>query len=172
MNKSIKFCLLFCSLLCPLRAQVEEICPHKTVMAFGVFDLLHPGHRAFLQQAASYGSRLIVVVAPDIIVQRFKKRNPCDSQETRIINLSRLPEVTEAILGDTIIGTYSAIKKYKPDIICLGYDQTKLGNDLAAKIKTGELPAMQLIYAQSFEPEKYHTSIILEQKQLSRQHNN
>jgi len=132
-------------------------------MVFGVFDLLHPGHQAFIQQAASYGFRLIVVVAPDAIVQRFKKRNPCDSQETRISNLSRLPEVTEAILGDTVIGAYTAIKKYKPDIICLGYDQSKLGADLSTKITTNQLPIMRLVYAQPFEPEKYHTSIIIEQ---------
>lgn len=163
MKNPVHFCLLFCSLLCPIFSQSEDNVPDKTVMIFGVFDLFHPGHHAFIHQAASYGSRLIVVVAPDAIVQRFKKRNPCDSQETRISNLSKLPEVTEAILGDTVIGTYSAIKTYKPDIICLGYDQNKLGADLSAKIIAGALPTMQLIYAQPFEPEKYHTSIIIEQ---------
>lgn len=132
-------------------------------MVFGVFDLLHPGHHAFLHQAAAYGSRLIVVVAPDEIVRRFKKRNPCDCQEKRIQNLLTIPEVTIAVLGDTVIGTYSAIKQYKPDIICLGYDQQRLGNDLATRITTEALPTMQLIYAQPFEPEKYHTSIILKQ---------
>lgn len=137
-------------------------------MVFGVFDLLHPGHHAFLHQAASYGSQLIVVVAPDEIVRRFKKRNPCDSQEKRIQNLLTISEVTIAVLGDTIIGTYSAIKQYKPDIICLGYDQNKLGNDLATRITTGALPAMQLVYAQPFEPEKYHTSIILKHKAITK----
>lgn len=163
MNKPLQFCLLFCTLLCPLHSRAGDVHPNKTVMVFGVFDLLHPGHHAFLHQAACYGSRLIVVVAPDTIVRRFKNRNPCDSQEQRIHKLLTLPEVTIAVVGDTVIGTYSAIKQYKPDIICLGYDQTTLGNDVAAKIKTGELPAMQLVYLQPFEPEKYHTSIIIQQ---------
>lgn len=35
------------------------------VMVFGVFDGLHPGHRAFLRQARKKGDKLIVVVARD-----------------------------------------------------------------------------------------------------------
>jgi cytidyltransferase-like protein len=32
------------------------------VMASGVFDLIHPGHISYLQQARSFGDELVVVV--------------------------------------------------------------------------------------------------------------
>jgi len=37
----------------------------KKVMVFGTFDIFHPGHRSFLNQAKKYGNYLIVVVARD-----------------------------------------------------------------------------------------------------------
>jgi len=44
----------------------------KTVMTFGTFDIVHPGHIHFLQQAKTYGDRLITIVARDMNVQKFK----------------------------------------------------------------------------------------------------
>ncbi|HLC71304.1 MAG TPA: adenylyltransferase/cytidyltransferase family protein, partial [Candidatus Nanoarchaeia archaeon] len=37
----------------------------KTVMCFGTFDILHPGHLHYLQQAKKYGDYLMVVIARD-----------------------------------------------------------------------------------------------------------
>ncbi|HTD81915.1 MAG TPA: adenylyltransferase/cytidyltransferase family protein, partial [Thermoplasmata archaeon] len=42
------------------------------VMATGVFDLLHPGHVAFLREAKALGDELVVVVARDSTAKRFK----------------------------------------------------------------------------------------------------
>ena len=42
------------------------------VMTNGCFDLLHPGHVAYLKQAAHLGDRLIVAVNDDASVQRLK----------------------------------------------------------------------------------------------------
>ena len=50
----------------------------KTVMATGTFDLIHPGHGVYLEEAKKLGgdnSRLVVVIARDSTVCN-KKRIP------------------------------------------------------------------------------------------------
>ena len=43
-----------------------------TVMAFGTFDVLHPGHHFYLEQARKLGDNLVVVVARDANVKKLK----------------------------------------------------------------------------------------------------
>lgn len=131
-----------------------------TVMVFGVFDLLHEGHRAFLNQAVACGSRLIIVVTPDSVVQLLKKRVPHDNQIQRMRNVKAVID-GEVVLGDTELGTYEVIKKYCPDIICLGYDQVALERDLRQRMAAGSLPAMLLLTLKAYKPELYHTSLLL-----------
>ena len=92
------------------------------VMVFGTFDIFHPGHRSFLKQAKKLGDYLIVVVARDKTVEITKKQKPINKEAIRvkIIKDSRLAD--KVILGGTG-DKYAVIKKYRPDIICLGYDQ-------------------------------------------------
>ena len=48
----------------------------KKVMASGTFDLLHPGHGIYLQEAKNlggYNSKLFVVVARDSTVEKEKE---------------------------------------------------------------------------------------------------
>ena len=54
---------------------------YKKVMAFGVFDRLHPGHIAFLKQAAGMGGELIVVLARDASVLKLKNKIPHHSEQ-------------------------------------------------------------------------------------------
>jgi D-beta-D-heptose 7-phosphate kinase/D-beta-D-heptose 1-phosphate adenosyltransferase len=49
------------------RARGERI-----VMTNGCFDILHPGHVAYLEQAAALGDRLVVAVNDDASVSRLK----------------------------------------------------------------------------------------------------
>jgi FAD synthetase len=44
----------------------------KTVMTFGTFDRLHPGHEYYLSEARKYGDCLITVVARDKTVVDIK----------------------------------------------------------------------------------------------------
>ena len=48
----------------------------KKVIAFGSFDILHKGHEAYLKEAKSYGDYLVVVVARDENILKFKGKNP------------------------------------------------------------------------------------------------
>jgi len=94
----------------------------KTVLAGGVFDIIHPGHIHTLNAAKALGDVLVVAIATDKTAQKMKKRHPLHNQELRRELVSCLSMVDKAIVGheDDIFETVRAIK---PDIIVLGYDQ-------------------------------------------------
>ncbi len=92
------------------------------VIAFGTFDLLHPGHLNYLYQAKRLGNFLIVIIARDVNVKKNKKKLPIQNEIQRKINIEKLEIANKVVLGN-INDKYNVIKKYKPDIIALGYDQ-------------------------------------------------
>ncbi|HIH16728.1 MAG TPA: FAD synthase [Candidatus Diapherotrites archaeon] len=94
----------------------------KTVLAFGTFDLLHPGHLSYLRQAKRLGRRLTVIVARDVNVQRIKHRKPLFDERQRLAMVRALKKVDQAVLGfaDDL---YKSVARFKPDVIALGYDQ-------------------------------------------------
>lgn len=94
----------------------------KTAMCFGTFDKLHPGHLSYLGQARKHGDCLLVVVGRDKNVFRVKGKPPREGEKTRLKNIKKIKFVDWAILGQ-LRNKYAVIKKYKPDVICLGYDQ-------------------------------------------------
>ena len=130
------------------------------VMVFGVFDGPHEGHRWFLGEAAKQGNELIVVVARDEIVRLLKEKNPMHNEVERLRSLGDIPEVSRAVLGDLETGSYEVLKKHQPDVICLGYDQQALAEDLKKRIATGEIPAIRLVRLKPHEPERWHTSLL------------
>ena len=98
----------------------------KTVMAFGSFDILHPGHILYLRKASWLGNLLIVVVARDESIRKLKGRNPIFNQRERLEMVGSLSFVHKAVLGnkmDRPEDRFNIIKKYRPDVIALGYDQ-------------------------------------------------
>ncbi len=108
----------------------------KTVLAFGTFDGLHPGHRVFLTRAALLGDRLIVGVARDQHVRTLKQKEPKRSEEERRAAVAELPCVTEAILSDEVLGSYEILKQVQPDLIAFGYDQTGFETHMRAWLET------------------------------------
>ena len=94
----------------------------KTVLAGGVFDIIHPGHIHTLNAAKALGDVLVVAIATDKTAQKMKKRQPLHNQELRRELVSCLSMVDKSIIGheDDIFETVRVIK---PDIIVLGYDQ-------------------------------------------------
>ncbi len=91
------------------------------VMATGVFDILHPGHVLFLQEAKKLGDELYVVVARDSTAAKLKHR-PIMSEEARRFMVEALKPVDRAVVGyeDDM---YRIVEEIQPDIIVLGYDQ-------------------------------------------------
>lgn len=92
----------------------------KTVMAQGVFDVLHPGHLHYLQDSRRLGDRLVVVIARDSRVK--DRKNLVFSEDERREMVEALEMVDEVILG--VEGDiYRTVEKVDPDVITLGYDQ-------------------------------------------------
>ena len=113
-----------------------------TIMAFGTFDALHPGHEDFFRQARSLANdpRLVVSVARDAVAERVKGKLPRFSERARLRYVSQHEAVDEAVLGDTD-GYIDHIRAISPDIIALGYDQEgEFVRDLPADLKAAGLP--------------------------------
>ncbi len=95
------------------------------VLTNGCFDMLHPGHVRYLEQAKSLGDRLIVLVNDDGSVRRIKgDRRPINVLLSRMEMLSALACVdwVVAFSGDT---PGPEISQIKPDILVKGGDYTQ-----------------------------------------------
>jgi len=120
----------------------------KKVMVFGTYDILHKGHLHFFGQARKYGDYLIVVVARSKNVKKIKGKLPRRDECRRIAEI--IPYAEKVVLGSSRKG-YSAIKRYSPDMICLGYDQEA---DIE-ELKKFNIPIKRL---RPFKPHIYKSS--------------
>jgi FAD synthetase len=111
----------------------------KTVVATGVFDILHPGHVVFLEEAKKLGSRLVVIVARDHNVEK-RKNPPIIPERQRLELVSALKGVDEAVLGDHF-DFYKPIEEIDPDIIALGKNQRFDESELQAELSKRGLKA-------------------------------
>lgn len=132
----------------------------RKALVFGVFDLLHPGHLHFFRQARKHGRFLIVVAAPDedVLLSKGERSHHNERQRMKAVRASGLAD--KVVLGDKKRGEFRVIKKYKPDIVCLGYDQEKLKQHLLAKKKELALPDFKIVKLKPFHPKKFKTSVI------------
>ncbi|MBI5022821.1 MAG: adenylyltransferase/cytidyltransferase family protein [Candidatus Magasanikbacteria bacterium] len=127
-----------------------------TILLFGTFDILHPGHQSLFQQARRYGETVIAVIARDSTVEKLKKHAPYFTAEQRQKNLRQTGWVDKVFLGDKK-DYFKIIKKIKPDIICLGYDQKFFIKKLKRQIVEWGLK-IKIIKLKSFQPKKYKSS--------------
>ncbi|MCL7398710.1 MAG: adenylyltransferase/cytidyltransferase family protein [Thaumarchaeota archaeon] len=103
-----------------------SVAQKRTVLASGAFDILHPGHIKFLEEAKRLGgknSRLIVIVARDRTVKENKGRGAVFGEKARLTMVQALKPVDKAVLGYRPFSFEKVIKKYRPDIVVFGYDQ-------------------------------------------------
>lgn len=136
----------------------EEINPESLVMAFGTFDVFHAGHEDFLNQAKQLGDLLIVVVARDITVKNVKGDYPEQHERLRAKVIKEMGIADKVLLGYTD-DKYKVIKKYKPDIIALGYDQFVFTYKLH-KILIDEKMDTEIIRLNPYKPQVYKSSLI------------
>ena len=128
------------------------------VLAGGVFDILHPGHVAFLKEARSHGDVLVVVIARDSTVVKRKGRDPFSSENNRLRMISSLRMVDAAILGSSK-SFADTLGRVMPDTIFLGHDQHK---DLSVMKRLAKKPGMKARLVMSENPlMEYSTSRIL-----------
>mgnify|MGYP006425706705 CR=1 FL=1 len=128
----------------------------KKVLVFGAFDILHPGHINFFEQAKQYGDYLVVIIGRDDNIEKIKKQKPTNDENQRLATVQNSSIVDHATLGHTR-DKYRIIKEIKPDIICLGYDQTAYTDELESKLADFGL-ATKVIRLKPFHPEKYKSS--------------
>lgn len=138
---------------------MPEIQNLNKVLLFGTFDLLHPGHQNLFEQARPFGDYLITVIARDATVKKLKKRWPKYNEKQRQKNLMATGWVDKVILGSQG-DKYQIIKKIKPDIICLGYDQKFFVTDLKQKIKDFGLNT-KIVQLMAFKPKLYKSSNLM-----------
>lgn len=130
----------------------------KTVMVFGTFDILHPGHLDLFKQAKQYAERLVVVLARDARVREIKGKQPFHTEDERKSILGHVDIVDEAILGDKD-DVYKVIRDRKPDVIALGYDQEVFVSKLQGMISDESLP-IQIIRLEPYNSDKFKTGNI------------
>ena len=98
----------------------------KIVATNGCFDILHPGHVRYLQQAKTLGDRLVVLVNSDASVQRLKgPERPVNPLEHRMEMLAAL-ECVDWVVEFTDDTPKAVIDQLLPDILVKGGDYTDI----------------------------------------------
>ena len=113
-----------------LKAIVEEAKKRgeKIVMTNGCFDILHPGHVSYLENARKLGDRLIVAVNTDYSVKRLKGEarpiNDLDARMTVLAGLSSVDWVVafnedtpQRLIGEILPNLLVKGGDYKPEDI-------------------------------------------------------
>ena len=124
------------------------------VMGFGTFDGLHPGHRFFLSELKKLGDEVIVIVARDVNVERFKGRPPERNENDRLLCVQNENLCYKVMLGETK-DFYKCIRGHKPNIIGLGYDQKADTEHLK-----NEFPEIKVVRLTAHKPDKYKSSLL------------
>ena len=92
------------------------------VFTNGVFDILHPGHVRYLQQARALGDALIVGLNADASVRRNKgPERPINSESERAELLAALHCVDAVVIFDEATPA-EIIRAIQPDILVKGAD--------------------------------------------------
>jgi cytidyltransferase-like protein len=95
----------------------------KKIFVSGCFDLLHSGHIAFLNQAASFGD-LYVCIGSDSTVFDLKGRFPVITQDERKYMIDALKCVHECRIskGSGLLDFIEELQDIKPDIFIVNED--------------------------------------------------
>ncbi len=93
----------------------------KVVLVGGAFEIIHPGHCLFLNEAKKLGNFLVVIIARNKTVEKRKGICIVDENVRKQV-VECLKPVDIAILGDEN-DFLKPVKRVMPDIIALGYDQ-------------------------------------------------
>lgn len=97
--------------------------PRPLVFTNGVFDLMHPGHVSYLEEARSLGAALFVGLNADASVRLLEKGGdrPIIPENDRAIMLAALESVSAVCLFEEQT-PLALIEKVRPDIYVKGGD--------------------------------------------------
>ncbi len=129
----------------------------KRVLAFGCFDIVHPGHIFYLERAKRLGSELVVVLARDENIKREKGHVPVHDEKSRLAVVKALKPVDKAVLGFRTGNKLRVIKREKPDVIALGHDHAMTKQAIMQFLKREGIKA-RVVRIPSLKPRKYASS--------------
>ena len=127
-------------------------------MVFGTFDVLHEGHLNLFEQAKKFGDYLIVVVARDSTVEVVKQHKTLFNENQRLAKVKEAKNVDLAVLGNKD-DKYKVIEEHKPEIICLGYDQSSFTDKLQDELIKRKISA-KIIRLQPYKEDVFKSSKI------------
>jgi rfaE bifunctional protein nucleotidyltransferase chain/domain len=132
------------------------------VFTNGVFDILHPGHVRYLQEARALGDKLIVAINSDRSVRELGKApdRPINPEQERAEVLRALACVDEVVIFDEA-DPHAIISKIQPDILVKGADWAEdavIGRDVV-EARGGKVVRIALA-------EGYSTTKIIEKVRL------
>lgn len=130
----------------------------KIVMTFWAFDIVHDWHKHYLNEAKKYWNQLITIVARDITIEKVKWKKPLNCEEKRFLDIQNLWISDIVELGHKKDMMY-AIKKYKPDIIAIWYDQNSFIYELSEYLNIQNLKT-SVVTIDWYKVEKYKSSKI------------
>ena len=128
------------------------------VIAFGTFDIFHPGHVSFLRQAKKQGAFLLVVVARDKNTLKAKGRLPRNNEKVRLTAVRKAKIADKVILGSKTNNYFQTLRTYKITKIVLGYDQKPTIPELRRTLKRHKLSFIEISRARAYNPNKYKSS--------------
>ncbi|MFH0897945.1 MAG: adenylyltransferase/cytidyltransferase family protein [Candidatus Bathyarchaeota archaeon] len=145
----------------------------KTVLASGVFDLIHYAHIRFLEEAKKAGGKnayLVVIVARDKTAEKLKGKKPVIPEDHRRAIVESMKPVDEAILGYENVSFTETIKKLKPNIIAVGYDQKSIEEEVRKTIDAEKID-INVVRIGRFGPTDLDSSSKIKRKILNEKNN-
>ncbi len=130
------------------------------VLTAGTFEILHPGHIYYLQEAWKLG-RVVTIVARDTTVRKLKGRDVVINEQQRLKVVENLYYVHKARLGyeDDML---RVVEEERPNIILLGPDQPVDEDKLRRELERRGLSNIQIMRLPSrLNSELYSTSAII-----------
>lgn len=104
------------------RVRALRAAGQRVVFTNGCFDLLHPGHVRYLEQARSLGDALIVAINSDASVRRLKgPTRPLlpEADRARVLAALAAVDFVTVFSDDT---PYALIQALEPDVLVKGGD--------------------------------------------------
>jgi rfaE bifunctional protein nucleotidyltransferase chain/domain len=123
------------------RREALRAAGQTVVLTNGVFDLLHAGHRHYLEHACQLGDALFVALNSDASTRRLKgPERPIETQQTRAEALARISYVDTVVIFDQT-RLVQEITALRPDTYCKAGDYTR------DKLDPGERSALEAVGA-------------------------
>ena len=122
--------------------------PKPVVFTNGVFDVLHRGHVAYLEQARALGGSLVVALNTDASAKRLGKGDdrPLNNQQDRAAVIAALESVSLVTWFDEDT-PLSLIAELKPNTLVKGgdYDMRKLAETAVVESYGGKAVAIAFV---------------------------